>query len=99
IRHCVNGIGRIPAVGWTLAIRVHSILGPRRSKELGGTAGARRVDRTLLGARRIGVATMVALHLADTGEDRPVQAIVLGSLLVEAEGERRGFRLSQRGDT
>ena len=71
---------------------------PGGGEELHRPTRARRIDRTLPPARGVGVAPVIALDLADTGEHRPVQAVALGGRSVEGEEARSdvGERASRR---
>ena len=94
----VDRVGGVPAVGRALAVGIHSVLRPRRGEELHRPAGARRVDGALPRARRGGIASVVALDLADAGDDRPAQSIALRRLLVQAQIQGRDFPFGQRRD-
>ncbi len=89
-------VGRIPAVDRSVAIAVHSVCRPCRGDELHRTAGAGRVGRALARARRIAVAAVVALDLADRGEDRPVDAETLSGRLVKTQVLRRDLPAGKR---
>ena len=96
VGHAEDRIRGVPAIDRAIAVAVHPIPAPGRCEELRRPARAGRVRRPLLRTRRVRIAPVIALHLADAGQYRPVQSISRGRPHVELEIFRWYFHLCSR---